>query len=54
MKGHNSGINLRKMTYNNPKLDLAKMNAYINFIEILPIGSHDIERKQKFGVNKGP
>ena len=45
---------MRKMTCNNPKLDPAKMNAYIKFGEILPIGSHDIERKQNFGVNKGP
>ena len=42
------------MTCNNPKLDLAKMNAYIKIGEILPIGSQDIERKQNFGVNKGP
>ena len=42
------------MTSNNPKLDLAKMKAYIKFGEILPIGSQDIERKQNFGVNKGP
>ena len=40
-----------KMTFNNPKLDLAKMNAYIKFGEILPIGSQDIERKQNFGAN---
>ena len=38
----------------NPKLDLAKMNAKIKFGEILPIVSQDIERKQNFGVNKGP
>ena len=42
------------MTYNNPKLDLAKMNAYIKFCEILPISSQDIERKQILGVIKGP
>ena len=46
IKGHNSGTSLRKMTSNDPKLDLAKMNAYIKFVgEILPIGSQDIERK---------
>ena len=39
------------MTSNNPKLDLAKMNAYIKIGEILPIGSPDIERKRNFGVN---
>ena len=42
------------MMCNNPKLDLAKMNAYIKFGEILPIGSKDIERKRNFGENKGP
>ena len=30
----------------NPKLDLAKINAYIKFGEILPNGSYDIERKK--------
>ena len=39
---------------NNPMLDLAKINAYIIFDEILPIGYQDIERKRNFGVNKGP
>ena len=39
---------------NNPKLDLAKMNVYIKFGEILPIDSQDIERKGNFGINKGP
>ena len=51
IKGHNSGTNLRKMMCNNPKLDLAKMNANIKFGEILPIGSQDIEQKQNFGIN---
>ena len=39
---------------NNLMLDLAKINAYIKFGEILPIGSQDIERKRNFGINKGP
>ena len=43
-----------KITCNNPKLDLAKMNAYIKFGEILPIGFQDIEGKRNFGLNKGP
>ena len=30
---------------NNRKVDLAKVNAYIKFGEILLIGSQDIERK---------
>ena len=42
------------MTCNNPKLDLAKINAYIKFGEILLIGSQDIEGKQNFGINNGP
>ena len=42
------------MMYNNPKIDLAKMNADIKFGEILPIGSQDIERNQNFGANQGP
>ena len=39
------------MAFNNPKLDLAKMNAHIKFGEILPIGSQDIERERNFGLN---
>ena len=49
-----SGTNLQKMTCNNPKLDLARMNAYIKFGEILPIDSLDFEPKRNFGINKGP
>ena len=41
------------MMCNNTKLDLAKMNAYIKFGEILQIGSQDIEPKRSFGINKG-
>ena len=39
------------MTFNNPKLDLAKMNAYIKFDEILFIGYQDMEQEQNFGIN---
>ena len=35
IKGHNSGTNVRKMTCDNPKLDLVNVNAYIKFGEIL-------------------
>ena len=42
------------MCYNNPKVDLVKVNAYIKSGEILPIGSQDIKQKQNFGINKGP
>ena len=38
---------------NNPKQDLAKMNADIKFGEILTIGSQDIEWKRNFGTNQG-
>ena len=51
-QGHNSGTNVRKMTCNNPKLDHVNMNVYIRFGEILQIGSQDIGRKRKSGVNK--
>ena len=44
----------KKTACNNPKLDPAKMDAYIKFGEILPNGSQDIERKRNFCVNKGP
>ena len=42
------------MTCNNPKLDLVNINAYIKFGENMSSTSQDIERKQNFGVNKGP
>ena len=42
------------MMCNNPKLDLAKINADIKFVEILIISSQDIERKRNFGANQGP
>ena len=54
IKDHNSGTYVRIMTCNSPKLDLVNMNAYIKLGEILPNGSQDIERKQIFGINKGP
>ena len=41
------------MICNDPKLDLAKIIAYIKFCEILSIGSQDIEQKRNFGINKG-
>ena len=41
------------MMCNNPKLDLAKINAYIEFGEIPSICSKDIEWKRNSGVNQG-
>ena len=54
IKGHNSATNMQKMTCNNSKLDLANINAYIKFVEILSICSPDIEQKLYFDVNQGP
>ena len=34
IKGHNSGTNFKKMTCNNPKLDLVNINAYTNLVKI--------------------
>ena len=39
---------------NNPKLDIAKINADIKLGEILTIGSEDIEHKRNFDANHGP
>ena len=53
-KGNNSGTNFPKIMCNNPKLDLVNINACIKFGENSSSSSQDIERKQIFGVNKGP
>ena len=45
-KGHNSVLNLRKMTGNNHNLDLVNINAHSKFGQILFISSQDIELKQ--------
>ena len=39
---------MRKRIYNNPKLDLVNMNAYIKFGEILSICSQDIEQRRNY------
>ena len=39
--------------FNNPNVDIVKMNAYIKFGEVLSISSQDIELKPNFGVNQG-
>ena len=54
IKGHNSVKMLRKMTGNNPKLDLVNDNVHTKFGRILSIRSQDIERKQNSDVNQGP
>ena len=42
---------LRKMTGNDPKLDLVNVDVHTNFGQILSISSEDIERKRKSDVN---
>ena len=54
IKGRNSVKTLRKMTGNNPKLDLVNDDAHTKFGRILSICSQDIERKRNFDVNQGP
>ena len=46
IKGHNSERNLRKLTCNNPNIDLVNINAYPNCDQIPSICSKDIERKR--------
>ena len=51
IKGRNSVKILRKMTGNNPKLDLVNVDVHTKFGRILSIRSQDIERKQNSDVN---
>ena len=53
INGHNSVKILRKMTGNNPKLDLVNDDAHTKFGSILSIRSQDIERKRNSEVNQG-
>ena len=54
IQGRNSVKILRKMTGNNPKLDLVNVDVYTKFAQILSICSQDIERKRNSEVNQGP
>ena len=54
IKGHNSVKILRKMTGNNPKLDLVNIDVHTKFGQILSIRSQDIEWKRNSDVNQGP
>ena len=54
IKGRNSVKILRKMTGNNPKLDLVNVDVHTKFDQILSICSRDIERKQNSDINQGP
>ena len=53
IKGCNSFKILRKMTGNNPKLDLVNDDVYTKFGQILSIRSQDIELKRNSDVNQG-
>ena len=53
IKGQNPVTNLRKMTGNNPNIDLVNINAYTKFSQNLSICSKDIERKQNSEANPG-
>ena len=54
IKGRNSVKILRKMTGNNPKLDLVNVDVHTKFSRIMSIRSQDIDRKQNSDVNQGP
>ena len=54
IKGHNSVKILRKMTGNNPKLDLVNVDVHTKFGQILSIRSQDIELKRNSDINQGP
>ena len=54
IKGRNSVKIMQKLTGNNPKLDLVKVDVHTKFGQILSIGSQDIERKRNSDVNQGP
>ena len=54
IKGRNSVKILRKMTGNNPKLDLVNVGVHTKFGQILSIRSQDIEWKRNSDVNQGP
>ena len=54
IKGCNSIKVLRKMTGNDPKLDLVNVDMHTKFGQILSFHSQDIEWKQNYDVNQGP
>ena len=53
-KDYKSVVNFRKLTGNNPNLDLFKISAYGKFDQIPSIHSQDIEQKRNFDNNQGP
>ena len=53
IKGRNSVKILKKVTGNNPKLDLVNVDVHTKYGQILSIRSQDIERKRNSDVNQG-
>ena len=51
IKGHNSVTKLRKVTGNNPDLDLVHIRAYTKVGQTLSICFEDIQRKQNSDTN---
>ena len=54
IKGRNALKIYRKITGNNPKLDIVNVDVHTKFGQILSIRSQDIERKRNSDVNQGP
>ena len=54
IKGRNPDNILRKMTGNNPKLDLVNVDVHTKFGRILSMRSQYIERKRNSDINQGP
>ena len=54
IKGRNALKIYRKITGNNPKLDIVNVDVHKKFGQILSIRSQDIERKRNSDVNQGP
>ena len=54
IKGRNSVKILRKMTGNNPRLDLVNVDVHTKFGQILSICSQGIELNSNSDVNQGP
>ena len=54
IKGRNSVKILRKMSGDNPKLDIVNVDVHTQFGQNLSTGSQDIERKQNYDSNQGP
>ena len=53
IKGHSSVVNKRKLTCNNPNIDLFKVHAYAKFDQIPPICSQATEWNEILMIIKG-